>query len=524
MVNATPLPVNTGANAMLMAQEIFGNGVTVVGASYTGDNRSSGIYSNGDSVSPGVTPGDTGVILSTGRATRFTNNNGQANQSNSTSTNTSGVNNDAGFNALAGANTYDASWLDVDFIPTGDTLTMQFVFSSDEYPEYTNSVYNDAVGVWVNGVPATLSVGNGSTSVGNVNDTNNLNLYNDNTNDAFNTEMDGFTVTMTLTMTVIPGVVNSIRIGIADVADSSYDSNLLIAGGSLQTVLIANDDTVRIDAGGSKTINVLNNDVNTTGTTLTVTHINNIAVTAGDTITLPNGQTVTLNADGTFTITADLDEEVASFTYTIANDLDTDVGFVTVNTVPCFVAGTLIRTDRGEMPVEMLEPDDLVMTHDNGLQPLRWIGRRVVAAKGSYAPIRIAAHTFGVHRTLMVSPQHRILIQDSLSELLFGEPEVLVAAKHLLNDCTVTRQVGGTVEYVHLLFDEHQVVFSEGLPSESFLPGPQATESFEQDTLDEILSIFPELDPRTGEGYSPAARRTLKEHEAMVLMSGAAAA
>jgi len=524
MVNATTLPINTGANATQMAQEIFGDGVTVVGASYTGDNRSSGIYTNGDTVSGGVTPSDSGVILSTGRATRFTNNSGQSNQSNSTSTNTKGVNNDPDFNALVGSNTYDAAWLDVDFIPTGDTLTMQFVFSSDEYPEYSNTIYNDAVGVWVNGMPATLTVGDGSTTVGNVNQTDNINLYNSNTGDQFNTEMDGFTVTMTLTMTVIPGVVNTIRIGIADLSDSSYDSNLLIAGDSLQTVLIANDDSIRIDAGGSKTLNVLGNDSSSTGATLTVTHINGVAVTAGDVVTLPNGQTVTLNADGTFTITADLDEELAAFTYAISDGTHTDTGFVTVNTVPCFVAGTLIRTPGGEVPVETLEAGDLVVTQDDGVQPLRWVGCRTVPATGNHAPIRIAAHTFGVHRTLMVSPQHRVLIRDSISELLFGEPEVLVAAKHLLNDRTVTRRTGGMVTYHHLLFDEHQVVFSEGLPTESFLPGPQATDSFEQDLLEELQSLFPELDPMTGAGYSPSARRTLKEHEAIVLMSGAMAA
>ena len=519
MVNATTLPVNTGASATQMAQEIFGSGVTVVGASYTGDNRSSGIYTNGDTVSPGATPSDSGVILSTGRATRFTNNSGEANQNTNTSTNSRGVNNDSDFNALVGANTYDAAWLDIDFIPTGDTLTMQFVFSSEEYPEYTNSVYNDAVGVWINGAPATLSVGDGTTTVGNVNDINNVNLYNDNTADQYNTEMDGFTVTLTLTMTVIPGVVNSIRIGIADVGDSNYDSNLLIAGDSVQTALVAYDDAVRIDAGGSKTLDVLSNDYSVSGGTLTVTHINGVAVVVGSTVTLPNGQAVTLNADGTFTIVADADEELASFTYTITDGIETDTAFVTVNTVPCFVAGTLIRTPGGEVPVETLQPGDLVITQDHGAQPLRWAGRRKVAAMGDHAPIRIAAHTFGVHRTLMVSPQHRILISDSLSELLFGEPEVLVAAKHLLNDRTVTRKVGGTVEYVHLLFDEHQVVFSEGLPTESFLPGPQVTDGLEAAVLDEICSIFPELDPMTGAGYSPTARRTLKPHEAMVLFS-----
>ena len=132
------LPVNTGASATLMAQGILGSGVTVANASYSGDRNSSGIYNNGDSVSPGVTPRNTGVILLTGRVRDFTNNSSQTNQS----TNTSGMNNSADFNALAGTSTYDAAILDVDFIPTGDTMTIQFVFSSEEYPDrYTTTLW-----------------------------------------------------------------------------------------------------------------------------------------------------------------------------------------------------------------------------------------------------------------------------------------------------------------------------------------------------------------------------------------------
>ena len=125
-------------------------------------------------------------------------------------------------------------------------MTMQFVFSSEEYPEYVNSLYQDFIGVWVNGSFVDISIGNGDLDPGNINQGNNENLYVDNTNDDYNTEMDGFTVTMTLTMNVNPGVTNSIRIGIADVLDSSYDSNLLIAADSVQTVLIANDDAYHL--------------------------------------------------------------------------------------------------------------------------------------------------------------------------------------------------------------------------------------------------------------------------------------
>jgi hypothetical protein len=337
--------------------------------------------------------------------------------------------------------------------------------------------------------------------------------------------MDGFTVTMTLTMKVNPGQVNSIRIGIADVGDSSYDSNLLIAGDSIQTAVIANTDTLSLNPDGSKTLDVLANDTDSSGSGLTITHINGVPVAAGDSVTLNTGQVVTLNADGTFDVQADSDIEKVSFTYTTENGLGvSDTGFVTVDSVPCFVAGTLIRTQDGDVPVEDLAPGDMVLTADDGYQPIRWAGRRRVAAVGPMAPIRIQAQTFGRHDALLVSPQHRVLVRDGLAELLFGESEVLVAAKNLVNDATVRVQEGGMVDYVHLLFDRHQIIYSEGLATESFLPGSQTVMSFEREIVQEICAIFPEIDPETGAGYSPAARRTLRAYEARVLLDQGLAA
>ncbi len=518
MVAASTLPINTNASALQMAQTIFGNGATVSGASYSGSSYSSGIYSNGDSVAPGVTPSDTGVILSTGRASSFTNSSGQSNQSTARSTNTGGQNNHPDFNAAAGARTYDASYLDVDFVPTGSLMTLQFVFSSEEYPEFTNSLYQDFIGVWVNGSFVDLSVGNGDVDPANISTTSNANLFHNNANDAFNTEMDGFTVTMSLTMPVNAGQTNSIRIGIADVLDSSFDSNLLIAADSVQTVLIAQDDSYHLTAPGQiKTIDILGNDIRPTSATLTITHINGVAVTAGSSVVLTTGQTITLNADGTFTMLAASTVEDFNFTYTIDDGTDTATGFVLVDAVPCFVRGTRILTEHGYVPVERLAPGAQIKTRDNGFQPLRWIGERRTEARGKHAPICIRANTFGRHKELWVSPLHRILIRDSLAELLFGEYEVLVAARDLVNDSSVRVMQGGEVSYFHLLFDQHEVVYSEGLPSESFLPGPQLANSFEEEVAAEIYGLFPEIDPATGHGYSPAARRTLKPYEAQLL-------
>jgi len=500
-----------------MADAIFGDGVTVVSATYTGAAGSSGIYTNGDTVSPNATPSDTGVILSTGNATDFTNTSGEANQSTGTTTDTTGVDGDADFDAIAGGNTYDASILEVDFIPTGDTMTMQFTLSSEEYPEYAAN-YVDIIGVWVNGVYVPITVGDGDADVQNINDGSNSNLYLDNTTDDYNTEMDGLTITLTLTIPVNVGVVNTIKIGVADQGDSSYDTNLLIAGDSVQTTLVALDDSTTMYANGTRIIDVLDNDVNTTGGTLTVTQINGVDVVVGSTVTLPSGETVTLNADGTLTVVGDADTGAIDFTYGVESSTgQTDVGVVTVTTIACFAAGTRILTPDGEVPVETLRPGDLVTTHDDGPQPLRWIGKRRVPAKGKLAPVRIETNAFGNHRSLMVSPQHRVLLQDAFAELLFGESEVLVAAKDLVNDKSVRIQEGGDVTYVHLLFDRHQVVFSEGLPTESFLPGPQTTQHFEQCVADEITTLFPEIDLDTGVGYSPSVRRYLRGYEAKLL-------
>jgi hypothetical protein len=212
-----------------------------------------------------------------------------------------------------------------------------------------------------------------------------------------------------------------------------------------------------------------------------------------------------------------------NFTYQVQNILGiSDVGYVTLHTVPCFVAGTLIETPDGPRAVQNLAPGDLVRTLDDGPQPVRWIGRRLMRAEGAHAPVVIEPGTFGDHGRLSVSPLHRILIRDSLAELMFGEREVLVTARDLVNGGTVRQQAGGWVEYVHILFDRHQIVTSNGMTTESFLPGPQTADSYAAEVLQEICAIFPEFDPETGQGYSPTARRTLKAFEARLVAPRAA--
>lgn len=527
MPTAQALPIDTNATAVQMANNIFGAGITVNSATYTGDARSSGIYTNGDAISPELTPGDTGVILSTGLATGVTNNPQWWNPTNTNqqvdrSTDTSGLDGDADFNAVAGAPTFDASFLEVNFTPDGDMLTLSFVIGSEEYPEYINSAFLDVVGIWVNGVQATVTVGNGNVSVGNINGNTAANLYNDNTADQFNTEMDGFTVTLSVSAPVNAGVANTLKIGVADVSDSGFDTNLLIAGGSAQASLVALDDDANVGLNSSKTIDVLAND-STTGGTMTITHINGTAVSVGSNVTLTSGQVVTLNADGTLTVLSDGDVETAYFTYTVDNGLgQTDTAIVQVEQLPCFTAGTLIDTPDGPRPVEDLRPGDLVLTLDQGAQPVRWAGSREIEARGNFAPICIEAGSYGATEDVRLSPQHRVLVRDVWADLLFGEAEVLIKAKDLVNHNTVRREESDApVTYVHLLFDEHQILSSHGLQSESYLPGPMMRNTFPEESCLEIIALFPELADIDSSGWK-AARPILKTYEAQALQARAA--
>lgn len=522
MVAGVELTYDTSATAVQMAQTIFGTGVTVVGATYNGDNDSSAIYSNGDTISPNVVPGDTGIILSTGEADRFTSVGSQSNFVSNLTSPSSGPNNDPLFVAASGRNTFDASILEVDFIPDPgvELITMKFVFASDEYPEFVGSIFNDLFGVWLDGELVPLSVGDGLVSIGNLNTVGGPNLFNLNTSDQFNTEMDGFTISLSLIVPVTEGQVNTLRLGITDVGDANFDSNVLIATDSVQGSLIASDDNILLRPGNSQDFDVLANDINGTGGSLFITHINDVEVQPGDSVTLTTGQTIALNVDGTLSMVSDIESVDVAFTYEVASTSgETAVGLIIVDTVPCFVSGSLIRTKQGSVPVERLKPGELVYTRDDGYQPVRWIGRREMAAEGKMAPVRIERNSFGEHGDVLVSPLHRIFIQNSHAELLYGSNEVLVAARDLVDGKRVRQIEGGRVEYVHLMFDRHQVIWSNGLPSESFLPGSQTQNCFEQSALEEICEIFPELDPITGEGYGPAARPALKRYEARLLVA-----
>ncbi|WP_438975166.1 Hint domain-containing protein, partial [Roseicyclus sp.] len=195
------------------------------------------------------------------------------------------------------------------------------------------------------------------------------------------------------------------------------------------------------------------------------------------------------------------------------------------NVIPCFTPGTLIATPRGEVPVESLREGDRVITRDNGIQEIRWVGNRTLsrdelALNPSLKPILIKAGSLGQglpERDMVVSPQHRLLIAGDRTQLYFDESEVLVAAKHLVNNGAIQTLETLRTTYIHFMFDRHEVVLSDGAWTESFQPGDQTLGAMGQAARDEIVALFPELATAEGVADYAAARRALKAHEAKLL-------
>jgi Ca2+-binding RTX toxin-like protein len=195
------------------------------------------------------------------------------------------------------------------------------------------------------------------------------------------------------------------------------------------------------------------------------------------------------------------------------------------NVIPCFTPGTLIATPRGERPVEDLKAGDRVITRDNGIQEIRWIGQkalnwRTLGTQPHLRPVLVRKGALGhglPERDMMVSPNHRVLVANDQTQLYFEEREVLVAAKHLVNNAGIVSAESLGVTYIHFMFDHHEVVLSDGCWTESFQPGDFTLKGIGNSQRAEILELFPELKEQAGlQGYG-AARRTLKKHEAQML-------
>ncbi|MEM7524099.1 MAG: Hint domain-containing protein [Pseudomonadota bacterium] len=240
-------------------------------------------------------------------------------------------------------------------------------------------------------------------------------------------------------------------------------------------------------------------------------------------------ETQTLNEDGagnvafantssiegsTGTITLRFDEETGDGNAAHGDETVGIVGFE-LGRILCLTSGTMVGTENGSRMIDDLAPGDRLLTAEGVHRPLRRIYRRKLelkefAADERLRPVRITAGALGAglpQRDLLVSRQHRMLVSSPIVERMFGVAEVLISAILLtaLPGVYVDEEVEA-VEYIHLLFDKHEVVFAEGAPTESLYTGAEALKSLASEAREEILSLFPDL---RRSGYVPPSARAI---------------
>ena len=146
----------------------------------------------------------------------------------------------------------------------------------------------------------------------------------------------------------------------------------------------------------------------------------------------------------------------------------------------------------GPRRIETLEPGDLVLTRDHGPQPLRWIGRATLRAVGPYAPVVVTAGALGNSGDLIVSQHHRMFLYQRRGAG-DGPSEILVQARYLVNDDDIFLRSGGFTDYFALVFDQHEIIYAEGIAVESLLVTDATLARLPQDLSAEMKTRFPSL-------------------------------
>jgi|GEM_PF-985822 len=172
----------------------------------------------------------------------------------------------------------------------------------------------------------------------------------------------------------------------------------------------------------------------------------------------------------------------------------------------CFCTGTFIHTPRGPLPVEDIRVGYPVQTLDYGVQPVRWIGTTLHSEPRAHAPIEIAAGALGrgfPSVTLRVSPHHRLCLRSSIAQRMFGQPEILLAARFLL-DAPGVRQLDGEipVRYWHIATARHALVSANGTWAETLFPGLQVPTGMDASDVSQLEVVF---DQKLAQGKDEAA-------------------
>ncbi len=199
--------------------------------------------------------------------------------------------------------------------------------------------------------------------------------------------------------------------------------------------------------------------------------------------------------------------------------------------VICFTPGIRIATPTGLRLIEDIRSGDRVLTKDNGAQEILWTGSRRMTGARLYAmphlrPIRFKAGALGIDRPdpdLIVSPQHRMMLTGAAAQSLFNTEEVLVKAEDLLNDVTIcVDHALREVTYIHILLDRHNIVWANGMETESFHPSNTALDTIDPAQRAALLAAVPGVAANPA-SYGDYARRNLSTSEVAILRHDSAA-
>ena len=268
-------------------------------------------------------------------------------------------------------------------------------------------------------------------------------------------------------------------------AESDHDPSLTLLemtdysatnGAALSDVALTNSQTAAVHSGSAAS-NISVGD----GSRLALyagSTAQNIRLASGAKVDLPelawsNSATATLTdpstleiSNGTDTYTIALDSDYAADFFTLQSD-STGGTLLLAEGTPCYCRGTLILTDRGNVPVEQLEVGDLIQTRSNGLRPIHWIGRR--SYSGTFAngnrdilPVTFRKGSLGKNipeQDLSVSPLHAMYLDG-----------VLIPALSLVNGTSIVQaERMDEVAYFHIELESHDVIFANGAESETFV-------------------------------------------------------
>ena len=205
--------------------------------------------------------------------------------------------------------------------------------------------------------------------------------------------------------------------------------------------------------------------------------------------------------------------------------------------IPCFTPEVQLATKRGAVPAGEIQVGDLLQTADNGYQPVLWVGKRrlnraELAKRPHLRPYCIRPDgVLSPDRPMLLSPQHRLLVNKKTFEYNTPVSESFLSAKLLAEideTCQPQTDTPDGVTYVHLMTEHHEVVFAEGIATETFWPGPEAVRGLSAKDLHELFELFPELIPVYGlvgsygrrhprQAYGDLARRSLKRRDILHL-------